>query len=71
MKNLQGTVDIEFNGDVYPVEYTISNVNNGKFDLMITANGTTITESVTQFSQDPVADVIVPHGERMLQMMNK
>lgn len=70
MQNLiKGSTKVEWNGLDHNIQYEISNMRNGGFDLCVSYKGESLKEHVPQFSIDPVEDVKVPHGELFLEKM--
>ncbi|MEW7973262.1 MAG: hypothetical protein AB2810_03540 [Candidatus Thiodiazotropha endolucinida] len=65
----KGTVLINIDGNEYSVQYEISNLIDGWFDLNVWYKGNSIKERVPQYCANLVEDVISPHGGMLLEKL--
>lgn len=72
MSQLQrGKTTLELNGIPYDIQFEISRLIDGWFDLKVWHEGKSATERVPQYSSDPVEDIKSPHGTILLNKILK
>lgn len=65
----KGKIDLDFDGQLYSIQYEVFNFVDGWFDLIIWYKGKSISERVPAYTVEPFNDIEAAHGPILLKKL--